>query len=273
MAARRKRRSRGRGTSKGVIFSIAVLIAVIVLALSGYGILMMRARSAPTLEADLCPETGASSATVVLLDVTDPIAEITKLDLKRGFQRIVDQVEQHGLIEVYFLTGVEGNLERTFHGCNPGSGDNADPWTSNPKKIQQRWENAFSKPLQNIENKMGDSSSSKQSPIMAGVQRIVLETFADPRLDDKPKRLIVASDMMEFTPAFSMYKSGADLKAFEASSARDKFRTPLDNINVSLMFFQRAGVNSIKGLPDFWAGWITANRGQVENIERLTGTM
>lgn len=86
---------------------------------------------------------------------------------------------------------------------------------------------------------MGDGTSSKQSPIMAGIQRIVIETFTDAKLDGKPKRLIIASDMIEFTPAFSMYKSGADIKAFESSVARTKFRTPLDGVDVKLLFFQR----------------------------------
>lgn len=273
MAARRKRKSRRGGGSAAVIIGIVALVVAIAGAIGGYSYLWLKAKAAPTLEADLCPEGGASSATAVLLDVTDPISEITKLDLKREFQRIVADVEQHGLIEVYLLTDTEGKLQQTFHGCNPGSGETADPWTSNPKKIQQRWDEAFSKPLRDLEDKMGEGSSSKQSPIMAGIQRIVIESLSDARLDGKPKRLIVASDMMEFTPAFSMYKSGADIKAFEASAARDKFRTPLDGVDVSLLFFQRESAAAIKNLPDFWASWIGSNRGHVSGIERLTGTM
>lgn len=273
MAARRKRKTRRGNGSTGAIVGIVVLALALVAAIFGYLNMRSKANEAPTLEANSCPERGASSATVVLLDVTDPISEITKLDLKREFQRIVANVELHGLIEVYFLTDAEGRLERTFHGCNPGSGDTADPWTSNPKKIQQRWEEAFSKPLKDVEDRLGESASSKQSPIMAGIQRIVIESLSDVKLDGKSKRLIVVSDMMEFTPAFSMYKSGADIKAFEASAARNKFRTPLDGVDVSLLFFQRESAASIKNLPDFWATWISSNRGHLSGIERLAGTM
>lgn len=135
MAARRKRRSRRGGSSVGTIIGIIVLVIAIVGAVGGYSVLWYKAKAAPTLDADLCPESGATSATAVLLDVTDPISEITKLDLKREFQRIVSDVEQHGLIEVYLLTDVEGKPERTFHGCNPCDGESADPWTSNPKRF------------------------------------------------------------------------------------------------------------------------------------------
>ncbi|MBB4277774.1 hypothetical protein GGE12_005583 [Rhizobium mongolense] len=248
-------------------------MAAIGLAIGGYSILWYKANAGPTLEPDLCPENGATSVTAVLLDVTDPISEITKLDLKREFQRIVSGVGQHGLIEVYLLTDVESKPERTFHGCNPGDGANSDPWTSNPKKIQQRWEQAFNQPLKKIEEQMGEGSGSKQSPIMAGIQRIVIESFSEPKLDGRPKHLVVASDMMEHTPAFSMYKSGADTKVFENSPARDKYRTPLDGVDVKLLFFQRENSASLKNLPEFWATWVSSNHGDFSGIERLTGTM
>jgi len=273
MAARRKRKSRNGGGSLGAILGIIALVVVIGISVAGYSMLWYKANAGPTLGADLCPEDGASSVTAVLLDVTDPITDITKLDLKREFQRIVAGVEQHGLVEVYLLTEVESKLERTFHGCNPGDGASADPWTTNPKKIQQRWEQAFNEPLKKIEEKMGDGSSAKQSPIMGGVQRIVIESFAEPKLDGRPKHLIVASDMMEHTPAFSMYKSGADLKVFDSSPARSKYRTPLDGVDVKFLIFQRESSSSVKNLPEFWATWVTSNHGDLAGIERLTGTM
>lgn len=273
MVARRKRRSRRSGNSIGVVIGIIALVLVIGCAVVGYSLLWYKAKSAPTLDADLCPNSGASSVTAILLDVTDPISEITKLDLKREFQRVVADVEQHGLIEVYLLTDAEGRPERTFHGCNPGNGESADPWTSNPKKIQQRWDSAFNEPLRKIQDQMGESTASKQSPIMAGIQRIIIQSFTDPQLDGKPKRLVVASDMMEFTPAFSMYKSGADIKAFDKSAARDKFRTPMDGVDVKLLFFQRESSAALKNLPEFWATWIASNRGSFSGIERLTGAM
>ncbi len=273
MAARRKRRSRRGGGSVGAIVGIVALVVAIAGAVGSYSMLWYKAKAAPTLDADLCPASGPKSATAVLLDVTDPISEITKLDLKSEFQRIVAGVEQHGLIEVYLLTDVEGRPQRTFHGCNPGDGESADPWTSNPKKIQQRWDQAFDQPLKKIEEEMGNGAASKQSPIMAGIQRIVIESFTDAKLDGKPKRLVVASDMLEFTPAFSMYKSGADTKAFESSAARNRFRTPLDGVDVSLLLFQRESSATLKNLPEFWATWIGYNHGNFSGIERLTGTM
>ena len=273
MAARRKRRGRGGRGSTGVIFGIVGLALVILSAIGGYWFLWNRASANPTLQADFCPASGPTSATAVLLDVTDPIAEITKIDLKNEFQRIVGNVEKHGLVEVYLLTDVEGKPQRTFHGCNPGTGEDADPWTSNPRKIQQRWDEAFNKPLKKIEEEMGNGTSSKQSPLMAGIQRIVIESFSDSKLDGRPKRIVLASDMLENTAAFSIYKSGPDIKAFEKSPARDKYRTPLDGAEVRLLFFQRESSASMKNLPEFWATWIGSNRGRMTGIERLAGIM
>lgn len=273
MAARRRRKSRRGGGSVGQVIAIVALVILIAGGIGVYGWMAWKAKSAPKLDSDLCPEDGPTSVTAVLLDVTDPIAEITKLDLKREFQRAVKDVEKSGLIEVYFLTDVESKPERTFHLCNPGDGADADPWTSNPKKIQQRWDQAFNEPLKRIEDQMGEGATAKLSPIMAGIQRIVIDSFADTKLDGRPKHLIVASDMIEYTPAFSMYKSGANFKTFESSPARDRFRTPLDGVDVRIFLFQRQNATALKELPDFWAKWVTTNHGDLSAIERLSGTM
>ncbi|MBY5846420.1 hypothetical protein GR204_27570 [Rhizobium leguminosarum] len=269
--ARRGRR-RGRGSSSAWTWVAIVLLGgVIAAALGTFGWMKLQASQTVSLADDACPVDGATSVTAVLLDTSDAIAPITRLDLQNEFKRVVKDVDKGGLIEVYMLTGNEGELKRTFHACNPGDGSGADPWISNPKKIQKRWEEAFNKPLREIEDRMGTSYESERSPIMAGIQRIVVESLADPKLEDRPKTLFVASDMMEHTDFFSMYKSGANYGTFEKSPARDRFRVPLDGVDVKFLAFQRAASSKIEGLSNFWATWVVANRGNFNGYERLTG--
>ncbi len=270
MARRRRRRSDG---SPWAIVGIVGLLIIASLAVGGFAILKINAEKTPPLDADLCPTTGPVSASAILLDLTDPISDITQVDLKRQFEVTVSKVEAGGLIEVYALTGEEGKLQRTFRRCNPGEGKNADEWTQNRRKIQQRWEEAFSKPLQELSDSIGSDGESTRSPIMAGIQRIVIESFSDPKLSGVTKQLYVASDMLENSDAFSIYKSGADYEAFLKSPARDRFRTPLDGIDVKLWAFQRESAPNIRGLAEFWKVWVKANHGGFAGFERLTGVM
>ncbi|KSV87362.1 hypothetical protein N181_01815 [Sinorhizobium fredii USDA 205] len=253
------------------MFGIVVLSLFIVSAVGAYAMLWWKADKVAKLDSDHCPVEGPSSVTAVLLDVTDPIKEITKIDLKRQFQKAVAGVETGGLIEVYALSGEEGKLARTFRGCNPGDGETADPWTTNPKKIQERWKKAFEEPLKQIAEHIGEAGEANSSPIMAGVQRIVIESFSDPKANGKNKTLYVASDMIEHTDSFSIYKSGADYEAFENSVARARFRTPLDGIGVKLLVFQRETAKPLSDLPEFWTRWVDGNGGEFIGYERMAG--
>ncbi|MBD9652919.1 hypothetical protein IB267_31625 [Ensifer sp. ENS09] len=268
MARRRRRRRDG---SPWAIVGIVGLLTLAAAAIGGFVILKSRTGKTPPLDADLCPATGAVSASAILLDLTDPISDITQVDLKRQFEATVSNIGIGGLIEVYAITNEEGKLKRTFRRCNPGTGAEADEWTQNRRKIQQRWEEAFSKPLKELSDSIGSDSESTTSPIMAGVQRIVIESFSDPKLNGGPKQLYVASDMLENTDAFSIYKSGADYEAFLKSPARDRFRTPLDGIDVKVWAFQRESTPGDRDLAEFWRQWVRANRGGFTGFERLTG--
>ncbi|PTM90142.1 hypothetical protein [Mycoplana dimorpha] len=267
----RRRRKRNSDVSVGAVIGAILLVLIIIGSVGAFFYLRERAKQVATLDSELCPADGPTSITAVLLDITDPISDITKVDLKRQFQKTVAHIEKGGLIEVYTLTDREGSLTRTYRGCNPGDGESADELISNRKRIQARWEEAFDKPLKEIEKQIGEGSEGKQSPIMAGVQRIVIESFSDSKLDDSMKTLIVASDMVEHTRAFSIYKSGTDYATFEKSGARDKFRTPLDGIGVKVLAFQRENTKTLQELPEFWLQWVSANGGEWIGFERLAG--
>ncbi|WP_184355660.1 hypothetical protein [Rhizobium sp. BK602] len=269
--ARRRRRSRGGG-SAGLIIA-TVCLAVLSLGIVGaYGWLRLKASGNVAVDqASLCPVDGPKSETAILLDVTDPISDTTTLDLRNQFQKIVADVPVGGAIDIYALTEKEGVLVQTFHGCNPGSGASADEWTSNPRLMQARWEKGFQKPLADIAGKLNVGEAGKQSPIMAGIQKINLEVFAGAS-GSIPKQLYIASDMIEHTDAFSNYRDGVSYRKFQSSPARDRFRTSLDGVKIRILAFQRPGMKfGIEELANFWAQWIKDNNGYFDGFVRLEG--
>lgn len=230
------------------------------------------ANSKPKLDVTMCPETGPKAITAVLLDVTDPISNVTTLDLRNQFQDIVKSVPEGGLIQVYALTDKQGELEQTFTGCNPGDGTSEDDITGNKRLAKKRWEEGFQKPLDEIAGNIGKGISGNQSPIMAGIQNINLNVFGDPQYRDTPKEMVVASDLIEHTSAFSVYADGPDFQKFQKSAARDQFRTALNGVEIRLLQFQRPGLKfDSMQLAEFWTAWIKVNDGEMERFTRLEG--
>lgn len=271
--ARRKRRK--SGSSAALVVATILLFIVSASIIVGYFLLRREADSQVALDvSSLCPVNGPRAVTAILLDVTDPISEATTSDLRNEFQGLVDEIAIGGLLQVYSLTEVEGDLSLTFSGCNPGDGRTADEWTSNPRFVQERWERGFQKPLEEVSQKLSEGGSGAQSPIMAGIQRINLDAFGSPKYRDLPKTLIIASDMIEHTAYFSMYRDGTSYSKFEGSDARTKFRTPLDGVEVRILEFQRPNLRfSDEDLADFWASWVGNNKGRLASFKRMQGVM
>lgn len=272
MARRRRRKS---GNSAGFIILALICLVISAGIFGGYIYLRMKAGAQVALDkSSLCPVDGPRAITAVLLDVTDPISDVTASDLKNEFQALVDGIPVGGLLQIYTLTEEEGNLAITFSGCNPGDGQSADEWTSNPRLIQDRWERGFQKPLESVSKHLSEGNAGQRSPIMAGIQKINLEAFGSPKYRGLPKTLLIASDMIEHTASFSMYRAGTSYSKFESSDAKAKFRTPLDGVEVRILEFQRPNVQfSDEDLAYFWKAWVENNMGRLGSFKRMQGIM
>lgn len=269
--ARRKRRN-AKGRAAPVLAGLLLLAFTAAIAV-GFFVLFSKARNQVALDdATLCPVTGPTSITALLIDVTDPISEVTETDLRNRFDEIRDSIPVGGQIVIYELTADVGKLNQALLRCNPGSGDQADELISNPRSIQKRWEEGFDAPLAQIAADIGNGTSGDRSPILAGIQTINLKAFGHHDYARLPKRLIVASDMIEHTADFSMYRSGIKYDRFQATPAPAKFRTPLDDVDIEIWEFNRSGVafSSIE-LSVFWKKWLDDNGAKSTRFLQLQG--
>jgi hypothetical protein len=220
-----------------------------------------------------CPVKGnPESVTAVLFDPSDPVPEATMADLANNFRRIVGSVQKGGYLWVGTLTPEPGKLNLLFARCNPGDGSTVDRWTSNPGKHQKIWEEAFEDPLKDIAKRLPNGEQADQSPIMAGVQKVKLSLFDNGKFDDSEKHLIVISDMIENTPAYSQYKSGPDYAAFKKSLANSRYRTDLLGADVTILYFNRPE----RKFPssehaEFWTHWVSDNGGKLIEFTKLEG--
>ncbi|MDX8515512.1 hypothetical protein [Mesorhizobium captivum] len=270
----RRRAASSRGKGVGAIVG-AILLGIASLAMfSGYIWLNVKARDVVETDAKTgCPtKAGPNSVTAVLFDTSDPVPQATMEDLANKFRQIAGTIKQGGYLWVGTLTAVPGDLKELYARCNPGDGSTVDVWTSNPGKHQRIWEEAFDKPLKELPAHLPADSQADQSPIMAGIQKLKLSLFDNGMFDNVPKRLVLVSDMMENTPAYSQYKSGADYNVFKKSPANSRFRTDLLGADVTILYFNRPE----RKFPsvdhaNFWTQWFSENGGNLSDFTKLEG--
>ncbi|TPI62524.1 hypothetical protein FJ420_06860 [Mesorhizobium sp. B3-1-3] len=261
MARPSSRRKPGSSSNKatGAIVGTVLLGLASLAMFSGFVWLNFKAREAVETDAKTgCPVMGGpNSVTAVLFDTSDPVPQATMEDLANKFRQIAGSIKQGGYLWVGTLTSEPGNLDELFARCNPGDGSTVDVWTSNPGKHQKVWEEAFDKPLKELPSQLPADSQTDQSPIMAGIQKVKLSLFDNGMFDKVPKRLILVSDMVENTPAYSQYKSGADYSVFKKSLANSRYRTDLLGADVTILYFNRPERKfSSVDHANFWTQWI-----------------
>lgn len=254
--ARGRQRRRGGSTGGGVI-PIALLSVIIVGLGATYGFFKFKASQRIVLDPiTLCPVTGPLATTAVLLDLTDPVSRPTLQHIENQLADIAAAIPQGGELAIYALTETASTIEEKFAGCSPGDGSAVDPIIANPRQAQEQWERGWRKPLDEFIEGLGETVSGSRSPIMAGIQQVDLLLLHSPEAAAKPKMLIVFSDMIEHTDAFSIYKNGADFGTFEQSPARRMYAANLAEVGVSLFLIRRLK-SPVKenDLLNFWAAW------------------
>jgi hypothetical protein len=253
-------------------WGLAVLGALALgVVIGGFAWLFMTASARRVELADnLCPRMGATSQTVVLVDVSDSISAITKQDLLNRLHEAVMQVERGGLLEIRLLHAAPTSTETLFSICNPGDGADLDSLTGNPELARRRWEEGFRRPLEEALATSVSATEAATSPIMGAIQEIAVTRLSQAGIGGKT-RLIVASDMLENTEDFSMYESGADFLTWKGTPAAIKYGTDLRGATVELWIIKRASTVPSAKAGEFWANWILDNGGVYVPAQALQG--
>lgn len=256
----------------GQIIAIMAMSFLCLVLIGGFAWLnFFREREAEITELG-CPVSGATGMTAVIIDATDPISEITLTNLRNEFRREISQISKGQYLRIASLTGTPWELPTMFDGCNPGDGQEVDIWTNNPQRRQERWEEAFGTPLEQLPESFGTVQTASQSPIMAAIQKMRNDLFdSDIAADNVSKRIIIVSDMIEHTDLYSQYRTGPDFEAYLHSDGHRTYRTDLSGIEVTILYVDRASRN-FGSAPhmEFWARWIDHYQGK-PHVRRLEG--
>lgn len=266
--------SRGRSRDKDGIPWVALsLFTAIVLAIGGgLGWMYLRATAQNTpVDTELCPESGPGEQTIVLIDATDAIASITQTEILNKITDLASATPKGGRFELRVLEPDATRTTTLFNRCNPGDGSDLDELTGNPELAQKKWASQFGAPLAEAMRRSVNGQGADTSPIMAGIQQIAVDRLSSAHSRSISSKVIVVSDMLENSDAFSIYEAGPDFDAFRRSPGFKRYHTDLAGAGIAIWFLDREAKVASVPLMEFWVQWILENRGSPLTATRMQG--
>ncbi len=271
MARYRKREQRTRLKNRfGCFLIVAVAAAVAAL---GYFWYDRHQRQQAFDAATLCPLQGSPAYVAVVFDKTDAYNKVQQRFLTRYFDAFKAQLAAGTHVALYVIDDRQRELiAPDFEVCAPRSGDDANALYENPKRIRQRWQERFERPLDKAIAGFMQPGNATYSPIMEILQVVSLSAFP-PEAEKAWKKIVIVSDMLQHTPEWSHYRSQMDFAQLKDSAYFQRVRTDLRGAEVEILYVRRDGAEKLqtKRHAYFWADYIEAIGGKVTLIEKIDG--
>lgn len=244
-----RRPRRRSGTGQAVWWA---LIAATVVAVAAGVAFVLTNRPSSIDEATLCPEeAGPAAGVVILLDLTDPLGRTQHERLAGILARTVGEAQTDTLFAVGAVEARPGERGAKFGLCKPLEGSEANELYQNPALVRKRYEEKFKRPLDAMLDRMLAAEPADRSPIMESLQAVLVSApgFLDA---DYPRRVLVVSDLLQHSAAFSFY-GGGTWKSFERSPDFRRLARNLEGVDVAIYRVPRPGTRVDDArVEDFW---------------------
>lgn len=251
----------GNNRSRRIVAVVAVLLALAFLVVAVIVVAPWKANAYSA--ATFCPHDGNYPRTAVLIDATDSLSESqikTVLDNINSLRQKDPDTGREPL-EIYEWVGIfvlnEDNLtlpKPTVALCYPGSEDTANLLYQNPRRIQDRYEKQFLRPLEETAKRLAGAPEQSSSPIFEMIRAVALVKSFD---STKKRRLVIASDMLQNVAEYSHYGNAPDYAKWRETEYAQKFLEPslLRGVTVEIWYLKRPGETGdlqTRGHVDFW---------------------
>lgn len=249
-----------------------VVVAVFGIALVTTYVLV--ARGNRSLDDETLCSANPVSITVLLVDVTDPMTVAQRQDFQNQLVELRNAVPRYGKLVVVKVDSAATNLlHPVIVRCNPGTAKDVNEWTGDPEGLERKHREGFVEPLSRVFEDLSQETGSDRSPILESIQSVALTELLPPDVMTLPRKLIVASDLLQNTETASFYGGLPDPDSFIASAAFRRARTNLRDVDVELWMLERSDAPQTqpRALPDLWDVIISEQGGDVERTYRVSG--
>ena len=242
-----------KSSSSKTIFG-AVMIFVAFGVLGSIGVYNFRLNGDRGLTPELCPTGGPLAHLAILLDTTDPL---TVTHLQRARQVIGSKIDTAPVgTRVSFSTiNPDSGVRQSafFSICKPPSGKDASRFTENPRMVQERYEAAFLDPVNKALDNLLTIPEAPNSPIMEGLQEFA-SSIPEFTITDQPRELVIMSDLIQHSAAFSFYRGGS-WKSFSDANGPERFGFAFTNADITILRIPRV-VEMAAIVDDFWVRYL-----------------
>ncbi len=268
MSRRPRRRRKTRGQARrtpnwvwGGVMAVAVAVAM-------GGVVLVQSFKGEAVDERSCPKaSGPAAGLAVLLDLTDALKPVQHKRLQGLLDKRIADAKQGTLIAVGAVRADALERDADFAHCKPATGEKASELYQNPRMIEERYRKEFLEPFEAIISAMLDSPAADRSPIMESLQALLVSTpgFVDASY---PRRVIIASDLLQNSEAFSFYR-GDRWRRFVRSQNAERLAGRLQGVEVEICRIPRPGSKVNKAaVDDFWVNYF--NRAGVSRVFTTT---
>lgn len=273
----RSRGRRGKRPSKWNASAVGGIVLGVVAAAVAAAMLLLRPDTVVRDEETMCPETGPSRVTAILVDTTDRVAAVSRADILGRLDDLVAESEPDEMIVAYESQPISeavgsGPLEALLTVCNPGDPEEASELTQSPALIRRRLEERYRQPLERVFRDLLDRLQAPETPLMENVQAIAVTRLSSRRYAGLPKRLVLVSDLLQHSDNLSFYGGLPDYASFARSPGADALRTDLRGVEAEVLLIRREVHESLGGARQvvaFWERWMAEQGGQVSRVRRI----
>lgn len=221
----------------------------------------------------LCPAE-PESITVLIVDVTDPMNMPQRQDFQNQLAALRNSIPRYGQLIVAKVDATGDKLiSPVIVKCNPGTAADENESTGDPKAVQRKHDTEFVAPLDAAFSSISQASGADQSPILESVQSVALTELLTPTAADKPRKIVLVSDLLQNTSDISFYGDLPDAGSFTTSAPFRRVRTDLRNVDVELWMLERgdAATTQPRALVDLWDQIIAKQGGTVSRAYNVSG--
>jgi hypothetical protein len=193
---------------------------------------------------------------VLLIDQSDPFQPNDLGWVQQLADGEARALPRHGRLTV--MTPNAGNPftpNLLFSACSPGSAADANSLFQNPRMIEQAWQTKLMKPLLATLDAAMQEKVQPASPLSEALYAIA--DRADFQESAGARRLVVVSDLMQHSEAYSFYRTGADYQAYLASRLAET-KPRLDSVDVIARIVPRQMYDlPLSDVKAFWRAYFS----------------
>lgn len=160
-------------------------------------------------EITLCPDLPEQQRITILIDRTDPFTNTESI--RQRILQSKSELEIHGRLAIFVLDE-SGEAPKTpvFDLCNPGRGADVSPLYRNPKRVEDRFIQKFSNPLDELLSELLKSGIAPKSRISESFANAI--SYDTANQTPTKHQIILISDLLENSDYMNSYRKNLSIE-------------------------------------------------------------